>query len=79
MFKIPIPFENARLGDKHMRFKRRNATVIRYSVIGAVGYVCGELLRMMVAHPEGKLVNVLDTYGVGDKIYVHHPHLRLHG
>ena len=50
--------------------------MIRYSVIGAVGYVCGELLRMMVAHPEGKLVNVLDTYGVGDQICVHHPHLR---
>ena len=50
--------------------------MIRYSVIGAVGYVCGELLRMMVAHPEGKLVNVLDTFGVGDKICDYHPHLR---
>ena len=44
--------------------------MIRYSCIGAVGYVCGELLRMMVGHPEGKLVNVLDTFGVGDKIYI---------
>ncbi len=50
--------------------------MIRYSCIGAVGYVCGELLRMMVGHPEGKLVNVLDTFGVGDKICDHHPHLR---
>ena len=50
--------------------------MIRYSVIGAVGYVCGELLRMMVAHPEGKLVNVLDTFGVGDRICDYHPHLR---
>ena len=50
--------------------------MIRYSAIGAVGYVCGEMLRMMVAHPEGELVNVLDSYGVGDPIALHHPALR---
>lgn len=49
--------------------------MIRYSAIGAVGYVCGEILRMMVAHPEGKLVNVLDSFGVGEAIYDHHPAL----
>lgn len=50
--------------------------MIRYSAIGAVGYVCGEVLRMMVAHPEGQLVSVLDSYGAGDKISAHHPALR---
>lgn len=50
--------------------------MIRYSAIGAVGYVCGEMLRMMVAHPEGQLVNVLDSFGVGDPISLHHPALR---
>ncbi len=50
--------------------------MIRYSAIGAVGYVCGEMLRMMVAHPEGRLVNVLDSFGVGDPISLHHPALR---
>ena len=50
--------------------------MIRYSAIGAVGYVCGEVLRMMVAHPEGQLVNVLDSFGVGQKICEHHPALR---
>ena len=50
--------------------------MIRYSAIGAVGYVCGEMLRMMVAHPEGKLVNVLDSDGGGDPISLHHPALR---
>ena len=50
--------------------------MIRYSAIGAVGYVCGEMLRMMVAHPEGELVNVLDSFGVGDPISLHHPALR---
>ena len=35
--------------------------MIHYSCIGATGYVCGEVLRMMVNHPDGELVNVLDT------------------
>ena len=50
--------------------------MIHYSCIGATGYVCGEVLRMMVNHPEGELVNVLDTYGAGDAISSHHPALR---
>ena len=49
--------------------------MIHYSCIGATGYVCGEVLRMMVNHPDGELVNVLDTYGVGDAISTHHPAL----
>ncbi|WP_312635305.1 N-acetyl-gamma-glutamyl-phosphate reductase [Oscillibacter sp.] len=50
--------------------------MVRYSFIGATGYVCGELLRMMVNHPEAELVNVLDTFGVGSKIQESHPALR---
>ena len=50
--------------------------MVHYSCIGATGYVCGEVLRMMVNHPEGELVNVLDTYGAGDAISSHHPALR---
>jgi len=55
---------------------RRKTDMIHYSCIGATGYVCGEVLRMMVNHHEGELVNVLDTYGVGDAISTHHPALR---
>ncbi len=61
---------------KAEKFMEEEQNMIRYSAIGAVGYVCGELLRMMVAHPEGKLVNVLDSFGVGDPISEHHPALR---
>ncbi len=50
--------------------------MVRYSAIGAVGYVCGELLRMMVAHPETELVDLLDSYGVGQPVYEHFPHLK---
>ncbi len=38
--------------------------MIHYSCIGATGYVCGEVLRMMVNHP---------VCGVGDAISTHHP------
>lgn len=33
--------------------------MIHYSCIGATGYVCGEVLRMMAQPPDGELVNVL--------------------
>ena len=50
--------------------------MVRYSFIGATGYVCGELLRMMVNHPQAELVSVLDTFAVGSKIQESHPALR---
>ena len=50
--------------------------MIRYSALGAAGYVCGEVLRMMVAHPDARLVNVLDPFGVGTPIAEIHPALR---
>ena len=50
--------------------------MIRYSIIGATGYVCGELLRMMVNHPQAELVNTLDSFAVGTKIQESHPALR---
>ena len=49
--------------------------MIRYSALGAAGYVCGEVLRMMVAHPDARLVNVLDPFGVGTPIAEIHPAL----
>ena len=50
--------------------------MFRYSIIGAAGYVCGEVLRMMVYHKEAELVNVLDTFGAGTPIAETHPALR---
>jgi len=62
--------------QKHTWNNKEETVMVHYSCIGATGYVCGEVLRMMVNHPEGELVNVLDTYGVGDAISTHHPALR---
>ena len=50
--------------------------MIKYSCIGAVGYVCGELLRMMTHHPYTELAYVLDPFGVDIPIAEHHPALR---
>jgi len=49
--------------------------MIRYSFIGATGYVCGELLRMMIHHPEAELAHVLDTFAIGTPIQENHPAL----
>ena len=49
--------------------------MIRYSFIGATGYVCGELLRLMINHPETELAHVADTFAVGTKIQDSHPAL----
>ena len=50
--------------------------MIKYSAIGAVGYVCGEMLRMMVAHPETELVSLMDSYGVDQYVWEHFPALK---
>lgn len=49
--------------------------MIRYSSIGATGYVSGELLRMMIHHPETELMHVTDTFAIGTPIQDSHPAL----
>ena len=50
--------------------------MVKYSVIGSVGYVCGEMLRMLVAHPDVELVSLLDSYGYDLPCWEHFPHLK---
>ncbi len=48
---------------------------LKVSIVGASGYTGGELLRILINHPEAE---VLDTYGktsTGEKISDLHPHL----
>ena len=42
--------------------------MVKLSIIGATGYVCGEALRMLVYHPEVKVVSLFDTFAVGTPI-----------
>lgn len=50
--------------------------MVKYSVIGSVGYVCGEMLRMLTTHPEAELVSLLDSYGTDLPAWEHFPHLK---
>ena len=50
--------------------------MVKLSIIGATGYVCGEALRMLVYHPEVKIVSLFDTFAVGTPIQESHPALR---
>ena len=42
--------------------------MIRFSVCGAASYACGELLRLMIHHPEAKIAYVADSFAAGRKI-----------
>jgi len=50
--------------------------MIRTSVIGGSGYTGGELLRLLIAHPEMELVQVTSRSHLGEYIYQVHPNLR---
>jgi N-acetyl-gamma-glutamyl-phosphate/LysW-gamma-L-alpha-aminoadipyl-6-phosphate reductase len=49
---------------------------MRISVIGAGGYVGGELLRLLALHPHSELVQVTSESRVGKPVRSAHPHLR---
>ncbi len=49
--------------------------MIRFSVCGAASYACGELLRLMLNHPDVQVVYLLGTSTAGHKIQDEHPAL----
>lgn len=42
--------------------------MIRFSICGAASYACGELLRLMVHHPETQVAHLADSFAAGRKI-----------
>ena len=36
--------------------------MIRFSICGAASYACGELLRLMVNHPETQVAHLADSF-----------------
>jgi N-acetyl-gamma-glutamyl-phosphate/LysW-gamma-L-alpha-aminoadipyl-6-phosphate reductase len=50
--------------------------VIRASVIGAAGYLGGELLRLLIGHPEVALAQAVSTRFPGRRVDTVHPNLR---
>ena len=52
--------------------------MIKASIIGGSGYTGGELLRLLVAHPQSKVVQVTSRSHLGEYVYQVHPNLRKH-
>jgi N-acetyl-gamma-glutamyl-phosphate/LysW-gamma-L-alpha-aminoadipyl-6-phosphate reductase len=50
--------------------------MIRASIIGASGYTGGELLRLLIAHPEVEVVQATSRAQLGEYLYQGHPNLR---
>ncbi len=50
--------------------------MIKYSVVGAAAYACGEFLRLMVNYPDAELQMVADAFAKGDLIQNVHPQLQ---
>ena len=50
--------------------------MIRASIVGASGYVGGELMRLLRRHPEVELAQVTSESRVGQPVRTVHPHLR---
>jgi N-acetyl-gamma-glutamyl-phosphate/LysW-gamma-L-alpha-aminoadipyl-6-phosphate reductase len=50
--------------------------VIRVAVVGAAGYIGGELLRLLVGHPEVEVVGAVSSRFPGKRIDGVHPNLR---
>src|SRR3990172_13131476 len=51
------------------------AAPIRVGIIGATGYVGGELIRLLAAHPAVELVGLTGRERRGDPVGNVHPHL----
>lgn len=52
--------------------------MMRASIVGGSGYTGGELLRLLLHHPEVELAQVTSESHVGEYVYQTHPNLRGH-
>ena len=50
--------------------------MIRAAIIGGSGYTGGELLRLLVQHPEVEVTQVTSRRRLGEYVYQTHPNLR---
>ena len=49
---------------------------IKISIVGASGYAGGELLRLLLFHPQVEIAQVTSESHAGEYVYQQHPHLR---
>jgi N-acetyl-gamma-glutamyl-phosphate/LysW-gamma-L-alpha-aminoadipyl-6-phosphate reductase len=50
--------------------------MIKVSIVGASGYTGGELLRILLQHPEVEIAQVTSEFHVGEYVFQTHPNLR---
>src|SRR5687768_7413685 len=51
--------------------------MIRASILGASGYVGGELMRLIAAHPAMRVATAFGATAAGQSVAALHPHLAL--
>jgi N-acetyl-gamma-glutamyl-phosphate/LysW-gamma-L-alpha-aminoadipyl-6-phosphate reductase len=49
---------------------------VKAGIVGASGYTGGELLRLLLGHPEVEVIQATSERHVGEYVYSLHPHLR---
>jgi LysW-gamma-L-alpha-aminoadipyl-6-phosphate/LysW-L-glutamyl-5-phosphate reductase len=57
-------------------FPRGGAMSLRVSIVGASGYTGGELLRLLLFHPQIQIAQVTSESHSGEYVYQQHPNLR---
>ncbi|MGB9727069.1 MAG: N-acetyl-gamma-glutamyl-phosphate reductase [Nitrososphaeria archaeon] len=50
--------------------------MVKVGIVGASGYVGGELLRILLGHPEAEIVSVTSRQHVGEYVFKVHPNLK---
>jgi len=50
--------------------------VIRAGIVGAAGYLGGELLRLLIGHPETTVIHAVSTRYYGKRVHAAHPNLQ---
>src|SRR5690606_10718852 len=58
--------------------KRRNQMTLTASIVGGSGYTGGELLRLLLGHPEVEVKQVTSRSLAGKFVTVAHPNMRGH-
>lgn len=49
--------------------------MIKVGIIGGAGYTAGELIRILIHHPEAEIVSVMSSSHNGEPVYIAHPDL----
>ena len=71
-----MPFEIRLSRTPTTRSARNFLAMVRVTVAGAAGYIGGELLRLLLGHPEIEVVGAVSSRFPGKRIDSVHPNLR---